>query len=231
MNLINIKDNIQLLHKAVSKAAITAGHDPKQIQIIAVTKKIEIEGINQAIQEGMTELGENRVQEMLAKQKFVNSRVNWHLIGHLQKNKVKSVIGRVRMIHSLDSWQLACEISKYSLERNLVSDVLVQVNVSGESTKHGLQAGDVFDFLKDSKELKGLSVRGLMTIAPLVENSEETRPFFRELRNIRDISQSKLPDLSLELLSMGLSNDYQVAIEEGSNIIRIGSAIFGSRAV
>ncbi|NTW05400.1 MAG: YggS family pyridoxal phosphate-dependent enzyme [Peptococcaceae bacterium] len=231
MNLLQIKNNVQILHEGVNKAAIASGYNPKQIKIIAVTKKVEIEGINQAVQEGMTELGENRVQEMLAKQPFVDSKVNWHLIGHLQMNKVKSVIGKVKMIHSLDSWRLACEISKYSLEQNLVSDVLVQVNVSGESSKYGLPVSDVIDFLKTSRELKGLSVRGLMTIAPLVENSEETRPFFKELRNIRDISQSKLPDLSLDFLSMGMTNDYQVAIEEGSNIIRIGSAIFGSRAV
>ncbi|MCL6610810.1 MAG: YggS family pyridoxal phosphate-dependent enzyme [Peptococcaceae bacterium] len=224
-----IGENLSRLRGEVLAAAVKAGRDPADIKIIAVTKGVPVGRMLEAVREGITDLGENRVQELLAKQPRFGPEVRWHLIGHLQTNKVKSVVGRVRLIHSLDSWRLACEIDRRSREAGVVSEVLVQVNVSGEDTKHGLAPAEVQDFIKSALELPGISVRGLMTVAPLVEDPEEARPVFRELKRLFDSIREAVPSVPMAYLSMGMTNDYRVAVEEGSNILRVGAAIFGAR--
>lgn len=227
---ISVKENLARLREEVFAAAVKAGRNPADIKIIAVTKNISVERISEAVREGAADLGENRVQELLAKQPFFGARVRWHLIGHLQTNKVKAVVGRINLIHSLDSWHLAGEIDRRSREAGVVTEALVQVNVSGEKTKYGLSPEEAPDFIGQAAlDLPGLSVRGLMTIAPLVDDPEEVRPVFRELRNLFGRIRKKIPSVPMEYLSMGMTNDYRVAVEEGSNILRVGTAIFGAR--
>lgn len=229
MDYIDIKDNIARLRREITEAAVKSGRDPGKITVIAVTKNVDVERIEAALKEGFTDIGENRVQEMIAKQTDINSGVNWHFIGHLQKNKVKYVVGKVKLIHSVDSWRLASEISRWSEKQGLVSEALVQVNVSGEDSKYGLSSLEIPDFIKSCNELPGLSIRGLMTVAPKVDNSEEVRPIFKELRKINDSLREQMPLMHLDYLSMGMTNDYRVAVEEGANLLRIGTAIFGMR--
>ncbi len=230
MDSIDIKENIARLRREIYETAVKSGRDPGQITVIAVTKNVDVERIKEAIKEGFTDIGENRVQEMVAKQPLIDSKVNWHFIGHLQKNKVKYVVGKVQLIHSLDSWRLATEISRLSEKRGVVSDVLVQVNVSGEKSKYGLSCQEVPDFIKACSELPGLSIRGLMTIAPMVDNPEEARPVFKKLKTIKESLGKQMPFIPLDYLSMGMTNDYKIAIEEGANYLRIGTAIFGARS-
>ncbi len=224
-----VRENIARLRGQVLAAAVKAGRNPADIKIIAVTKNVPEERMLEALREGITELGENRVQDLLAKQPRFGPGVHWHLIGHLQTNKVKSVVGRVDLIHSLDSWRLACELDRRSREAGLVSEVLVQVNVSGEKSKHGLDPTEVPDFIRSGLDLAGISVRGLMTIAPLVDDPEEVRPVFRDLKRLFDSIRLSIPAVSMTYLSMGMTNDYRVAVEEGANMLRVGTAIFSGR--
>ncbi len=228
MEFEHIKNNLNKVYKKIEKAAVKVGRDPNEVTIVAVTKNIDLDGIKPVVKEGLVDLGENRVQEMLLKQPHFNSEVHWHLIGHLQRNKVKSVVGKVKLIHSVDSWRLAEEISGRSEEKGFVSDVLIQVNVSGEKSKYGVSTEEVFDFIETCSGLTGLSVRGLMTMAPMVKNPEQVRPVFRELRDIRDRLRQRIPGIPLNHLSMGMTNDYQIAVEEGADLLRIGTAIFST---
>lgn len=225
-----IKKNIIELRKKVTEAALKSNRNPEDIKIIAVTKTVEPERIAMAVNEGIYDLGENRVQELCEKYDKINKECNWHLIGHLQKNKVKYIVDKVKMIHSLDSISLANEIQKRAERINRVIDVLVQVNVANEPSKYGISCNEAIDFIKELSSLSNIKVKGLMTIAPLAENQENVRWVFRELRNLYiDISKENIHNIDMEYLSMGMSNDYQVAIEEGSNMVRIGTAIFGPR--
>ncbi|HHW47039.1 MAG TPA: YggS family pyridoxal phosphate-dependent enzyme [Clostridiaceae bacterium] len=225
-----IKKNIIELRKKVAEAALKSNRNPEDIKIIAVTKTVEPERIAMAVNEGIYDLGENRVQELCEKYDKINKECNWHLIGHLQKNKVKYIVDKVKMIHSLDSISLANEIQKRAERINRVIDVLVQVNVANEPSKYGISCNEAIDFIKELSSLSNIKVKGLMTIAPLAENQENVRWVFRELRNLYiDISKENIHNIDMEYLSMGMSNDYQVAIEEGSNMVRIGTAIFGPR--
>ena len=224
-----ISENISRLRAEVASAAVKAGRNPADIKIIAVTKNVPLESVLEARREGMADLGENRVQELLAKQPLAGPGARWHLIGHLQTNKVRLVVGRVSLIHSLDSWRLACEIDRRSRESGVISEVLVQVNVSGEKSKYGLGPAEVQDFIESALDLPGISVRGLMTVAPLVADPEESRPVFRGLKNLYHSISWRLPAAPLAYLSMGMTNDYRVAVEEGANLLRVGTAIFGAR--
>ncbi|GBF33281.1 hypothetical protein DCCM_2380 [Desulfocucumis palustris] len=225
----SIAAGLTLVRENVKRAAQRAGRDPSGIKLVAVTKTVGPDAAKRAIDLGVTALGENRVQEILAKGPLLPGGIEWHLIGTLQTNKVKPIIGRVNLIHSLDRWHLAEEISRRSVEAGLASGVLVQVNVSGEETKSGLSPEEVADFIKDALSLPGLTIKGLMTIAPYVDNPEEVRPVFKELRLLSENIKSKISSVELDCLSMGMTNDYTVAVEEGANIIRVGTAIFGKR--
>ncbi|MFZ5626002.1 MAG: YggS family pyridoxal phosphate-dependent enzyme [Bacillota bacterium] len=214
--------NLARVREKIRTAALRAGRRPEEITLVAVSKTVPPEGIQAALAAGVTDLGENRVQELLAKQPELPPGLRWHLIGTLQTNKVKYIIDRIHLLHSLDRWELAREISKRASARGLVLKALIQVNVSGEETKHGLAPGDVPVFYREVQELPGLQIEGLMTMAPFVVDAEQARPYFRQLRELAR-------ELGLKHLSMGMSNDYQVAIEEGATLVRIGSDIFGAR--
>lgn len=224
-----IRENIITVRQKLRDACLKSGRSPENIKLLAVTKNVPPGMIKEALAAGVTDLGENRVQELMKKQEALGSGPQWHLIGHLQTNKVKYLVGRVSLIHSLDSFNLAAELNKLWLEREMQCNVLVQVNISGENSKYGLPAGEVCDFIKEVALMPSIRVRGLMTIAPFVEDPERTRPVFRELRLLSENLSLKFPELKLQYLSMGMTNDYTVAVEEGANIIRVGTALFGAR--
>jgi pyridoxal phosphate enzyme (YggS family) len=234
----NVKENISSVMERVSKAAIGSGRKPEMIKVIAVTKNVEYERIMEALKTStIRDLGENRVQELVSKFEIFNSKlesnyknINWHFIGHLQRNKVKYIVDKVKMVHSLDSIKLAQEINDRMEKVQRIMDVLIEVNVAEEKTKYGIKTNEVEDFLKEVSNFKYIKVKGLMTIAPKVPDPEEVRPVFRELKKIFiDISRKNIDNIDMVYLSMGMSNDFKVAIEEGSNIVRIGTSIFGKR--
>ncbi|WP_243131641.1 YggS family pyridoxal phosphate-dependent enzyme [Desulfallas thermosapovorans] len=219
-----VEENLQRVRERVRLAAARSGREPRQIKIIAVTKGVEVPRVREVVQQGITDLGENRVQEMTGKITALPPDINWHMIGHLQTNKVKYVVGRVALIHSLDRWSLAEEINRRAVKVGVAVGVLVQVNTSGERTKQGLTPGELPDFLTALRDLPRITVHGLMTIAPYARNPEEVRPYFRELRLLA--AKHKLKHLS-----MGMTNDYEVAVEEGADMLRLGTAIFGTRDI
>lgn len=207
-------------------AADAAGRDPDEITIVAVTKHVGVVEVRQAISAGCVDFGENRVQEFLGKYGLFPD-VNWHFIGTLQTNKVKDVVGRARLIHSVDSLRLLEHIDRVAETHGVVQDVLLQVNVSGESSKHGMTAEEAEEALHASLELPAVNVTGLMTIAPYAR-PEDIRWVLRDTaRLFASLAAMRFNDIELSELSMGMTNDYKVAIEEGSTIIRLGTAIFG----
>lgn len=222
--------NIAQLRERVANAAARAGRDPEDIKIIAVTKTVDVGCIKIAVEAGLADLGENRVQELVEKYPCFDGNVNWHLIGHLQTNKVKYIIDKVKLIHSLDSLELAEEIQKRAERCGRIMPALVQVNVSGEETKSGIRPETVHMFTEKLDCYKNIRIKGLMTIGPLTPNAEEIRKNFRELFKIFiDIKRKKNNNIDMDVLSMGMSNDFEIAVEEGSNMIRVGTSIFGKR--
>lgn len=227
---MDIANNLAEVWHQIKGAAVRTGRDHRTITIVAVTKTVPVARIVKAVDAGLDNLGENRAQELLAKKDNLSSHVRWHYIGHLQTNKVKDVVAGVHMIHSLDRWTLATEIQQRAANLGRQVPVLVQLNVSGESTKQGLAVNEVVDFVQEVARLTALKVCGLMTIAPLVGHAEEVRPVFRELRlTAESIHKMYIPGVDMNFLSMGMSNDYQVAVEEGANILRLGTVLFGAR--
>lgn len=225
-----IKSNILELKKRVAAAAKKSGRAAEEIKIIAVTKTIEPVRIAKAVEEGILDLGENRVQELCEKYDIISKDCRWHLIGHLQTNKVKYIIDKVDLLHSLDSLELATEIQKRAEKAGMIINSLIQVNVAGEESKFGLEPGRLPDFLKEVSIMANIKVKGLMTIAPFASDPEKIRYVFRELRKMLiDIRTENNDNIDMDYLSMGMSNDFEVAIEEGANIVRIGTAIFGER--
>lgn len=222
-NLADVKANI-------AAAAAKARPDRDSVTLVAVTKTIPAERIQRIVDAGVHDLGENRVQELTEKISLVEGPVRWHLIGTLQTNKVKYIINHVYMIHSLDRLSLAEEIDRRAREAKLVCRVLVQVNVSGEESKHGISPSEVISFVREAAALPGLRICGLMTMAPQTAEAEEARPVFRGLRELAaKVEREKITGVTMEVLSMGMSNDYQVAVEEGATMVRVGSGIFGPR--
>ncbi len=226
---MGVRENLHRVRERVRLAAARAGRDPREIKIIAVTKQVPVPSIKEALKAGIADLGENRVQEMTAKMAELPAGVRWHMIGHLQTNKVKHVVGRVELVHSLDSLHLAREIDRRSGRLGVVTRALVQVNVAGEESKFGVSPAELPDFLVALQELERVEVCGLMTIAPYVEDPEEVRPVFRELRRLARRLDGRVPRVRLNHLSMGMTNDFEVAVEEGSDMLRLGTAIFGAR--
>mgnify|MGYP001443791936 FL=1 len=229
-----IKENIEVIRKRIEKAAIKAGRNPSDIKLIAVTKNVEPQNIIEAIEAGVVDFGENRVQELLNKANIIEEKsdknIKWHMIGHLQTNKVKYIVDKITMIHSLDSLKLAQEIDRKAQKLGKTIDVLIQVNIAEEVTKFGLKKYEVLDFVQMAGSLKNIKVKGLMTIAPFAENPEQVRFVFSGLRKIFiDICRKNINNIDMKYLSMGMSNDFEIAIEEGANIVRIGTAIFGKR--
>ena len=225
-----IRDNIDSIYRSIRDICGSKGRDPESITLIAVTKTIDPVRINYAVEYGINNIGENKVQEITAKYENIEGNVKWHLIGHLQTNKVKYIIDKVALIHSVDSIDLAEEISKRATKAGIVKDVLVQVNVAQEDTKFGIDYKDTEDFVRQLSGLTGIRVKGLMTIAPYSEDAELVRPVFRQLKEMYDtLAAADIANVEMKYLSMGMTNDYKVAIEEGSNMVRIGTGIFGAR--
>ncbi|NLK87184.1 MAG: YggS family pyridoxal phosphate-dependent enzyme [Clostridiaceae bacterium] len=225
-----IKSNLEAVVHRVNAAAARAGRDPSDIKLIGVTKTIDTARIKAAYDCGISDFGENRVQELCKKADILDINCNWHLIGHLQTNKVKYIIDRVSLIHSLDSHDLAVEINRRAESAGRIADVLVQVNVAGEDSKFGIRPEETLGFIKDVSRMGNIRVKGLMTIAPLAVDPEDVRWVFAGLGKLRiDISRENIDNVDMTCLSMGMSNDFEVAIEEGSNMVRIGTALFGKR--
>ena len=225
-----LEENIANIKSRIKFAAERAGRNPKNIDIVAVTKTITPEIIQKAVDSGLVLLGENRVQEARDKKELVNGNVQWHLIGHLQRNKVKMALDLFSMIQSVDSLPLAEEIQKRAEQIQQTIDVLVQVNIGREKTKYGIDPDNTKSFIEKIALFPNLRVRGLMAIAPFKQNPEEVRPYFRQLREIfENIKQTHIDNVNMEYLSMGMSNDFEVAVEEGANMLRIGTGIFGAR--
>lgn len=224
-----IKENIVQLKKQVVDTCEKIGRNPEDVQIIGVTKTIDPDRINEAIACGITDIGENRVQEIMNKYDAV-SNVHWHMIGHLQTNKVKYMIDKVKLIHSLDRITLAEEINKRAKQHNITIEALLQVNVAQEDTKFGLDCNEVDDFINKVQEMENIKISGFMTIAPYAEDPEEVRTVFKRLKSMfEEVKAKKMQGVEMKYLSMGMTNDFKVAIEEGSNMIRVGTGIFGQR--
>lgn len=221
-----VASRYEAVRRQVADAADIAGRNPAEITIVGVTKTVGIDDIRSAIAAGISEFGENRVQEFLGKYGLFPD-ANWHFIGSLQTNKVKDIVGRAHLIHSVDSLRLLEEIQHRSEQAGVVQPVLLQVNVSGEESKHGFECCDVREALIEASHMSSVAVRGFMTMAPL-GRPEDARWVFRELRELRDsLREMPLNGVELDELSMGMSNDFRVAVEEGSTIVRVGRAIFG----
>jgi pyridoxal phosphate enzyme (YggS family) len=230
---MSIADNILLISRNV-EAAIgrrkQKGFEVSPVKLVAVTKNQNIAAIRAAVAAGVEAIGENRVQEAAGKQPEIISKAEWHLIGHLQTNKTRQAVSLFDLIHSVDSERLAMELDKAAYKMNKRQRILIQVNVAGEETKFGIDPGQVFRLAETISNSRNLVLCGLMTIAPHYEDPEEARPVFRELyRMFEQLRTSQLPHSDIKWLSMGMTNDYQVAVEEGANLVRIGTAIFGSR--
>lgn len=224
---MSIKENLDIIKQNIEKACIKSGRDPKDVLVLAVTKTIDPERINEAVSLGLNDLGENRVQELLEKYDKIKGDVRWHLIGHLQTNKVKYIIDKVCMIHSVESLSLAKEIEKQCAKKDRMMDILVEVNVSGEESKSGIKPEEAEAFIKEISALRHIRVKGLMTMAPFGAEDVELREIFSKLYKISvDISQKKLDNISMECLSMGMTGDYEIAVEEKSTIVRIGTGLF-----
>jgi len=226
-----IKKNLEKINEKIKKAALKANRSTEDIKLVAVTKTATVEQIKEAISAGVKTIGENKVQEAKGKYQVLSADIadiEWHLVGHLQTNKVKYAIEVFDLIHSVDSKKLAEEIDKRSLQFGIMTNILVEVNVSGEETKYGIKPEEVEPFLKEISEFSRIKVRGLMTIAPIAEDKEEVRPYFRKLRELSEkIENKNIKNVKMDYLSMGMTDDFEVAIEEGANMVRIGRGIFG----
>ena len=221
-NYLQIVENIK---SAVRKS----GREPSDIMLLAATKTVDVKVINHAIESGIKYIGENRVQEFLSKYEEY-SPVNMHFIGHLQTNKVKDIIDKVSLIHSVDSYRLVEEISKQATKRNITMDILLEVNIGDEQSKSGFKYDEVVDAVQKIAQLDGVRIKGLMAIPPICETAEKNRPYFAKMNKLFiDIATKKIDNSSMDILSMGMSDDYQVAIEEGANMVRLGTALFGRR--
>lgn len=226
-----IKENIQVVNEKIENAALKSNRNKDDITLLGVTKTVDTDAILEAINCGITNVGENKPQELARKYEVIGDKVKWHLIGTLQTNKVKYIIDKVSMIHSLDRESLCEEIQKRAEKIDRKIDCLVQVNISKEESKHGLEVEDAIEFIKNvSNKYKNINIKGLMTMAPFTANEDEIRKVFRGLKDLSlEIKDLNIPRVTMDELSMGMSNDYEIAIEEGATIVRVGTSIFGKR--
>ena len=224
---MSIKENLLEIKEKIAAACEKTGRNPEDVTILAVTKTIDAERINEAVSLGLHDLGENRVQELLSKYEDVKGDVRWHIIGHLQSNKVKYIADKVCMIHSVESLSLAREIERQCAKIGKIMDILVEVNVSGEESKSGITPEEAEDFIREVSKFEHIRVKGLMTMAPFDAKDEELHQIFSNLYKISvDISSKKLDNVIMECLSMGMTGDYEIAVEENSTIVRIGTGLF-----
>ena len=225
-----IRENLQEVENLVSEACKRAGRAREEVTLISVSKTKPVEILQEAYDAGARYFGENKVQELCYKYDELPDDIHWQMIGHLQRNKVKYVIDKAELIHGVDSLRLAEEIEKEASKRNIISNILLEVNMAKEESKYGLMPEEVMDVVKQIAILPHVRVCGLMTIAPFVENPEENRVHFANLRKLSvDIANEKVDNVNMSVLSMGMSNDFEVAIEEGATMVRVGTKIFGER--
>ena len=226
-----LKENLEEVEEKIAKACERAGRAREEVTLIAVSKTKPVEMLQEIYDEGIRDFGENKVQELTEKYEVMPKDMKWHMIGHLQRNKVKYIVDKVTLIHSVDSLRLAETISREAEKKGVTVPILIEVNIAGEETKFGLSSKEeVISLTEQIAALPNLSVKGLMTVAPPAQDPEENRPFFREIRQLSvDITNKNIDNVSMEILSMGMTNDYTVAIEEGATMVRVGTGIFGAR--
>jgi pyridoxal phosphate enzyme (YggS family) len=228
--LSSISDNLGILKGRIAAASARAGRDPSEVRLVAVTKNVDVKRVDLAVEAGVSDFGENRVQEAAEKIPLVDEDVAWHYVGHLQRNKARDAVELFSLIHSLDSIRLAQELNRRCEIADSTIDLLLQVNISGEATKFGVPPELAKDVLLKIAKYERLRVRGLMTIAPYSDDPEDARPWFSQARQLmRELGRLSISNVRMDELSMGMSGDYEVAIEEGATIVRVGTAIFGER--
>lgn len=225
-----IKSNLLEVHENMRKACEKAGRSESDVELIAVSKTKPVSALMEAYESGCRIFGENKVQELVDKYNVMPKDIKWHMIGHLQRNKVKYIVDKTALIHSVDSLKLAEEISREALKKQVQVAILIEVNVAGEDTKFGVKPEETEELVRRAAVLPGISIKGLMTIAPYVDDPEENRQYFGKLKQLSvDINQKNIDNVNMNVLSMGMTGDYTVAIEEGATFIRVGTGIFGER--
>lgn len=226
----DIAKNIQQVENNIRSACKRAGKDPKEVTLIAVSKTKPLPMLEKAYRQGCRHFGENKVQELTDKYEQLPKDIKWHMIGHLQRNKVKYIVDKAYLIHSVDSLRLAEEISKEAGKKGITAHILVEVNIAGEETKFGIAKEEAEELIREIAKLPSIQIEGLMAIAPYVENPEKNRQYFEDLYHLSvDIEQKNIDNSNMSVLSMGMTGDYEVAVEEGATYVRIGTGIFGER--
>lgn len=225
-----LKDNFNIVENKIKNACEKSGRKREEVTLIAVSKTKPVEMLQEAYDLGARVFGENKVQEIVDKYDALPDDISWHMIGHLQRNKIKYIIDKVDLIHSVDSVRLAEAIEKEAAKHDVTANILLEVNVAKEDTKFGLMVEDVEAVVEEISKFPHIRVKGLMTIAPFVENPEENREYFQRLRKLSvDIEAKKFDNVTMSILSMGMTNDYEIAIEEGATMVRVGTGLFGAR--
>jgi hypothetical protein len=227
-----MKAKIETIHRRIEKAAIAAGRKPAAVRLVAVSKTIPVDRVREAIQNGITLLGENYIQEAREKIEALREfRVAWHFIGHLQSNKAKYAVRLFDLIHSVDSIKLARELDRQACKIDKIQDILIQVNTGKEASKSGVYVDDALTLVREAGQMNNIAVKGLMTLPPYFNAPDRVRPYFQALRELRDrIASESLPGIAMDELSMGMTGDFEAAIQEGATLVRIGTALFGERA-
>lgn len=225
-----IRENLNTVEQNIAEACRRAKRAREEVTLIAVSKTKPASMLEEVYDTGIRNFGENKVQELCQKADVLPADIRWHMIGHLQRNKVKYIVDRVALIHSVDTYRLAEEINIQAKKKNITVPILVEVNIAGEESKFGTTAEDAILLVEEIAQLENVRIKGLMTIAPYVVDSEENRPYFRKIKQLSvDITNKNIHNVSMEILSMGMTGDYTVAIEEGATMVRVGTGIFGER--
>lgn len=225
-----LKDNYEAVKNNIEQACMRSNRDLSEVTLIAVSKTKPVPMLQEIYDAGARDFGENKVQELCQKYEELPQDIRWHMIGHLQRNKVKQIVGKAALIHSVDSYRLAQEISLQAQKQNITVPILIEVNIAKEESKFGISKEDTIQLVEEIAELPNLMIQGLMTIAPFVDDPEDNRLYFREIKQLSvDIKNKNIDNVTMDVLSMGMTNDYEVAIEEGATIVRVGTGIFGAR--
>lgn len=225
-----IRENLDIVERNIQAACDKAGRDRSEVTLVAVSKTKPVSDLMEAYDAGIRVFGENKVQELVDKMEKMPGDIHWHMIGHLQRNKVKYIVGKVELIHSVDNAELAEEINRRAEKAGVVQDILIEVNIADEETKFGIAKEEVKDFYVNISKLPYVNVRGVMCIAPYVVEPEQNRHYFADLRKIFvDITNNIVDNSRVDIMSMGMTGDYQVAVEEGATLIRVGTGVFGAR--
>lgn len=225
-----LKDNLVEVEKRILEACQKAGRSRDEVTLIAVSKTKPVEMLQEIYDANVRDFGENKVQEMCDKIELLPQDIKWHMIGHLQTNKVKYIVGKTELIHSVDSLRLAQEIQKQAVKKDVIVPILVEVNIAQEESKFGISKEETIQLVKEIALLDHVAIKGLMTIAPFVEDPEDNRCYFKAIKELSvDINNQNIDNVSMDVLSMGMTGDYMVAIEEGATMVRVGTGIFGER--